>query len=435
MNNDRNIEKLETKIESLSEELLTVYEELNLFYDLSNSFGSSLDLENTIDLILNKALNIVEADKATLMVMDESENKLKITRGWRSGIQINIDPSYEMNAEGTILSKAIQTKRGLIDNDITTYPNGISPLIATTSLLSIPLQAQNKTVGLFTLGDKKGMGFTSKDLKLATVLSSQAALVIENHRLFQSYIEKERLERELEIAQEIQKRLQPLSPPNFHGYDIAALSIPCIKVGGDYYDFIPLANSQLGIVIGDVMGHGVGAALLMATVRSALRILSQGNLKISDLLYRINNMLINDLGEKKILMSMFYGILEPKVRRLTFSNAGHDYPFVLRSSPSTLEFLKSTGTVMGMFDHYSCNQSEIQLNPGDVVLLYTDGVVEVTGDSREQFSRERLYRLVQENRHLAAKSLIDRIHSEVAAFSGSRLIDDDLMLVVMKVGN
>jgi len=426
---------LEAKIENLSEELLMAYEELNLFYDLSHSISSPLDFENTIDLILNKALDIIEADKAAIMVLDELEDHMRIMRGWKSGHWISADPSYKMNIEGTILSRAIQAKKGLIVNDITECPKGISPLIATTSLLCVPLHTKNKITGVLTLGDRKGKGFTSKDLKFSSVLSGQAALVIENTRLLEAYFEKIRLEKELEIARDIQRKLQPPPPRNFQGYDIAALSIPCIQIGGDYYDFIPLTNDRWGIVVGDVVGHGVGAALLMATVRSALHILSKDTSRISDIFHRINHMLIHDLGGEKCLMTLFYGILELRNRRLTFSNAGHDYPFVLRSSPSTLEFLESTGTVMGMFDNPVYDQSELQLHPGDIIFLYTDGAVEARGASGEQFGREKLYHLVQRNRYLTAKSLIDKISNEVVAFSGSRLMDDDLMLAVVKVSN
>ncbi len=434
MNKGREIERLKTKIDSLAEELVAVYEEINLFYDISESMCSSLDFEKRLGLILKKALDIVEADKAAILVLDGPEDQLRVRKGWVCGNGINVALSDEMNIEGSLVSGVNHGKRGLIVNDITKCQNGISHLIATKSFLGVPLNAENKTIGVLTLGDKKrGMEFTSKDLKLSAALSSQAALIIENARLLQHYLEKEQLEKELQVAQDIQKNLLPLSPPDLKGYDIAALSIPCIQVGGDYYDFIPLANGQWGIVVGDVMGHGIGAALLMATVRSALHVLSEGTPRIRDIFYRINHMLIHDLGGKKCLMTLFYGILDLKSRRLVFSNAGHDYPFVLRSSLSGLEFLESTGTVMGMFDNYCYDQSELQLHPGDIVLFYTDGAVEAKGDSEATFGRERLYSLVQKNRDLTAQGLIDKIYSEVVTFSGSRLMDDDLMLVVMKV--
>ncbi|OGP95557.1 MAG: hypothetical protein A2157_16500 [Deltaproteobacteria bacterium RBG_16_47_11] len=185
MNKGKEMEKLKTKIDSLAEELLLAYEELNLFYDISSSMRSPLDSEKTIDFILSKALEVIEADKATILVLDESENKLKIRKGLVSGHWISVDPSHEIDIEGTMLSKVIHGERGLIVNDITECQNGISPLIATKSLLSVSLYAQNKVIGVFTLGDRRGREFTSKDLKLSTVLSSQTALVIENDRLFQ----------------------------------------------------------------------------------------------------------------------------------------------------------------------------------------------------------------------------------------------------------
>ncbi|RPJ10067.1 MAG: response regulator, partial [Deltaproteobacteria bacterium] len=185
MDRDKEIEKLKTKIDSLAEELLTAYEELNLFYDVSRSMGSPLDSEKTMDFILTKAVEMIEADKAAIMVLDESQNKLKIRKGLVGGKWISVDPSHEIHIEGTILSRMIHAERGFIVNDIAEDQNGISPLIATKSLLGVPLYAKKKVIGILTLGDRRDREFTSNDLKLSTVLSSQAALIIENDRLFQ----------------------------------------------------------------------------------------------------------------------------------------------------------------------------------------------------------------------------------------------------------
>ncbi|MCX5908286.1 MAG: PP2C family protein-serine/threonine phosphatase [Deltaproteobacteria bacterium] len=204
-------------------------------------------------------------------------------------------------------------------------------------------------------------------------------------------------------------------------------------MGGDFYDYIPLDNHRFVIMMGDVMGHGVGAALLMAAVRSALNVLSGGDLGINDILLRVNKMLIKDLGKKKFLITLFYGILDTQTGKLIFANAGHEYPFILRGSSSTLEFLESTGTIIGMFEECSYKQSEIQLNPGDIVLFYTDGVVEVKAGPEEQFGKERLYHLVEENRNLPAKELVDKIYNEAVTFSGSKLMSDDLLLLAIKL--
>ena len=185
MNKEAETENLKTRIDSLAEELLTAYEELNLFYDISNSMQSFFDFEKTMDFILSKAVEIIDADKAAILAFDESGNKLKMRKGLVSGRWITSDPSREMNIEGTLLGKAIDAKGGLIVNDVTEYQKGISPFIATKSLLAVPLYARNKVIGIFTLGDRRGREFSSNDLKLLTVLSSQAALIMENDRLLQ----------------------------------------------------------------------------------------------------------------------------------------------------------------------------------------------------------------------------------------------------------
>ncbi|MCX5908285.1 MAG: GAF domain-containing protein [Deltaproteobacteria bacterium] len=181
----------EGKIESIIEEMLNVYEELNLFYDISSSLIYTSDLEKTLDLILHKAMDILEADKSAITVLDDSKNTWKILRGWMGGSPISPDPSREISIGGTILEKAINTKKGMIVNDITKSGNDLNPLIARKSLLCVPLHGKNGIIGILTLGDRTKTGFSSKDLKLSTVLSSQAALVIENARLIQAHLEKE----------------------------------------------------------------------------------------------------------------------------------------------------------------------------------------------------------------------------------------------------
>ena len=179
------MEKLKARIDSLSEELLMAYEELNLFYDIGNSMWSLPDSEGKLEFILRKALEIIEADKAAVLVLDEFENRLSVRKGLASGRWISIDRSNDIESEATILSKVIHGKRGFVINDITECREGISPLIATKSLLGVSLYIKDKVIGALTVGDRKGREFTSNDLKLATVLSSQAALIIENDRLFQ----------------------------------------------------------------------------------------------------------------------------------------------------------------------------------------------------------------------------------------------------------
>lgn len=435
MNEEKIEGALEYKMESIIEEMLSVYEELNLFYDVSASLIYPPDFKKTLDFILGKALDILEADKAAIVLLDGQKGKMEFLSGWVSGSPLPGDHPLDMHIEGTILEKALHSPKGLIINDISNSGDGLNPAIATKSLICVPLHGKDGKIGLLTLGDRKKSDFTSKDLKLSTVLSSQAALVIENNRLIQAFLEKQNLERELEIAQEVQKSLQPLRPPTLPGYDIAALSLPCIQVGGDFYDFISLDAERLVIMIGDVMGHGVGAGLVMAAVRSALHVLSDGDTSIEKILTRVNNLLIKDMKEKKQLVTLFYGVLDFKKRKLTFANAGHEYPFVLRSSPARIEFLETTGTVVGMFDDYRFHQAEVQLNPGDLVFFYTDGVVEVMGESEERYGKEKLYQVVEKKRNLPGKELLDEVYREVAAFSGSKSMEDDLLMVVMKLLN
>ena len=243
--------------------------------------------------------------------------------------------------------------------------------------------------------------------------------------------EKREMEKELALAQEIQLTLLPKGPPRLAGYDIAGTYVPSTQVGGDYYDYIPCGGGQLGIAIGDVTGHGTPAALLMSTLQAGLRAQLETGGSVSELMSRLNSMLCRSTTPETFA-TLFFGILNPHRRLLRFSNAGHNYP-VWVNAKGEVRHLEKGGLLLGVMEHVQHQEDEVKLSPGDVVVLYTDGVTETDDGSGTMFGEERLREIVKSRAEGSAEDVLKGILAEVERFSGRTAYDDDITIVVLKV--
>ncbi|MFA5147001.1 MAG: PP2C family protein-serine/threonine phosphatase [Candidatus Omnitrophota bacterium] len=244
--------------------------------------------------------------------------------------------------------------------------------------------------------------------------------------------EKERLLKELEIAKDIQQSFLPLSAPVINGYDIAASTFPARIVGGDFYDFIPVEKEKWGITVADVSGKGMPAALFMALCRTVLRASTIGKLSIADAIVKANQLIVED-SRTNLFVTLFYALLDSKNNRLEYVNAGHNPPLLIREAKNDIVLLKAQGIPLGLFPQTSISTAEIGLESGDVLAIYTDGVVEALNGNNEQFGTERLSRSVTENRSLPPRAIIEKIQDELKSFTGDEPQFDDITLMVLKV--
>jgi sigma-B regulation protein RsbU (phosphoserine phosphatase) len=244
--------------------------------------------------------------------------------------------------------------------------------------------------------------------------------------------EKERLIKELEIAKGIQQSFLPEKEPQIPGVDIAASNIPAKEVGGDFYDFIPIASDQWGLTIADVSGKGVPAALFMALSRTLVRASTTGNPNIRDGIEKANNLICQD-ARTGMFVTLFYAILDAKNKRLKYVNAGHNPPLLLRQPLGGTILLKADGIALGVMDGIALEEAEVQLEHGDLITLFTDGVTEAINEKEEQFGQQRLLELVEANRALPAKEIIRKVQEAVAAHSGGQPQFDDITLMIIKV--
>jgi phosphoserine phosphatase RsbU/P len=289
--------------------------------------------------------------------------------------------------------------------------------------------------GLLILGPRLSEEpYSGEDKRLLRAVANQAALAVENIRLAEGIAERLEAERaaarELEIARQVQRRLLAQAQPLLRTLDYAGACVQARQVGGDYYDFLDLGPGRLGFVLADISGKGISGALLMANLQANLR--SQYAIALTDLprLLRSVNQLFRDNTEESRYATLFFGTYDDATRRLEYANCGHHPPLILRTS-GTVESLPATATVLGLFEDWNTPVCHVTLKPGDVLVLYTDGVVEATNARDEPFDSTRLIDVVRANRHLPAGPLVGAIESAVQDFSGG-LPTDDLTVVVAR---
>jgi sigma-B regulation protein RsbU (phosphoserine phosphatase) len=265
--------------------------------------------------------------------------------------------------------------------------------------------------------------------------------MIENARLTDRVVEQETLRRDIALASEVQQRLLPEAPPRAECVEFAAASVPARRIGGDYYDFVDLGDGRIGVALADVSGKGVPAALIMSVVQASLRIIASGSdASPPRLVARINQFVYQSTPPSKYA-TFFYAQLDDRRRELRYVNAGHNAPYLLRAGGRSdgsavvpeIEELTTGGTVVGMFPDMEYEEATVALGPGDVLLVFTDGVPEAHDPGNEEFGEERLQRLLRQTAHLPASEIAARLSAEMTGWIRDAEQYDDLTFIVMKV--
>jgi sigma-B regulation protein RsbU (phosphoserine phosphatase) len=275
------------------------------------------------------------------------------------------------------------------------------------------------------------VSYNKDDLTLLNSIASQAAVSISNARMHSKIVEQKQVENELEIAHSIQRNLLPKEMPSIDGFEAAALCKPAKHVGGDYYDFIPLENDCLGIAIADVSGKGVPAAILSSSVRAALQVETRySQHSISDMIQKINTMAWRDTTSSMFL-SMVYGVLDAPERNFTYVNAGHNYPMLFLPDGSRID-LDVGGTLLGVAEDITYQQGSVDLPKGSVLVIYTDGVIDIQNEDGESMGLTELTAFIESHLDLSADDLIQKIYEYAFRFKGAADPYDDFTLIVLK---
>jgi sigma-B regulation protein RsbU (phosphoserine phosphatase) len=405
---------------------------LTLLYHLSQTFNSSLDLDEVLNRVMDEIIAAMGAERGFVMLREDDGGL--VFRAARGIDQKTIDePQFHISR--SVVEEVAREGQPLLTSDAQRDSRFSSSQsvrgLRLRSILCAPLKIKDRISGVVYVDNQLRAGiFTEADLELISAIASSAAIAIENARLYQVAIEKGRLERELQVAREVQSSLIPRETPDIAGWDFAARWKPARQVSGDFYDFVPVGQ-RLGIVIADVSDKGMPAALFMALSRSIIRASVTSTRSPAEDIDQANRLICADSTDS-MFVTLFYAQLDPETGELVYVNAGHNPPLLYRANQDELIELTRTGMVLGLFEAVDFEQGTVQLNPADFILLYTDGVSEAMDAHNREFGKERLRRVLLENRQALAEDMAEALEQALTAFTGEAAPSDDITFVIVR---
>ena len=362
----------------------------------------------------------------------------RVLAGMRLAAAVGYDEGEEIQISRTILRQVQEGQRAVLTLDAQTderFGHAVSiQLEGIRSIICVPLWNNRDVIGVLYLDHlMAGRVFSEVDLRLVGLIANMAAVKIENVYLLEEQIEKQRLEEQLSVGAKIQRRLLPSKSPDIEGYDLHGHNRSCYEIGGDYFDFIPKPDGKWALVIADVAGKGVGAALLMAVLQASLRALAGTAEEPAALVARLNQVLVENSPANKFA-TLFYGELDPQRHELEFVNCGHVPPGFLKAD-GRIELLNPGGPSVGLFPEIEFESRRIHLAAGATLLLCTDGVTELENVDGEEFGRERLMSFLEREDVATAASLAERLESRLATFCDQCQFADDSTVLVLRRKN
>src|SRR6476620_4050277 len=385
----------------------------------------------TVEQLVQLVVESVPADRCLIMMRDEGSEDLRVAV---ARLRDRVGEVGEIRVSRNVLDEVVIRGKSVLTSDAQHDPrfaSGTMVLQGVRAVLAVPLGVADKVFGIIYADSPIAEArFTEDHLKVLTTLASVAAIRVENARLVEARLERERLERELALASEIQQRFQPTAPPHVNGYELQGISFPCYEIGGDYYDFIEREDGRLVIALGDVSGKGTAAALLMSSLHAAIHAQSASHDSLVATISAVNRYLADNIPSNRFV-TLFYAELDPGSGALSFLNAGHNPPLIVHSA-GTVEQLASGGLPLGIKPDAEYREGRTQLQHGDVLVIYSDGVTEAMSPTGEEFGATRLYEVVSRNIESSAAGIRDRIESSLTKFAQGTSAADDITLVIVK---
>jgi sigma-B regulation protein RsbU (phosphoserine phosphatase) len=402
--------------------------EKEVLLEVSKTLATPLDLDGVMDAIFTSLREVVSYDAAAIYLVHRRTQLLGLVS--QVGYPEGSEDAFGLQVGQGIVGWVAKTGEPVIVPDVKRDPRYVTARPGTRSELATPLRVGGRILGVFNLESDLDDAYHEGHLELLSAFAAQAALAIERAQLMGDRVEQRRLEKELAIAREIQASFLPTAAPAVPGFDLAGATMPADEVGGDYFDFIPVSEGRMGLAIADVSGKGIPAALIMAGFRMSLLAEIRNEFAIRAVMRKVNSLLYESIERDKFVTA-FYGVLDARNRVLTFSNAGHNPP-LLRHRDGGIEELTDGGVALGVLPDGRYEDRPVPLRPGDVLLLYTDGVSEAEAPSGEQFGRARIEQAVARLAHRGAREILDGLVDAVRVFAGERGQNDDLTLLVVK---
>jgi sigma-B regulation protein RsbU (phosphoserine phosphatase) len=405
-------------------------EELSVLNDLARAIGASLNSQEIMHTIIHRSLRAMGAEQGVITLVDEQANQPMKTL-IRTAVSSAGHSQYHFNQ--ALLGWMHNNKKPLMLNDPENDPRfrGVKWDESVRSLLCVPMIVKSALRGALTIYNKKEGGkFSEEDQRLLAIIAAQSAQVIETARLYELEQSLIRMKEEVRLAATIQTDLLPKESPRVAGYEIAGKSVPAQVVGGDYFDFIPIDGKRVAVTLGDVSGKGLPAALLMANLQATLRSVSLMESSPRVCIERANRLLYQSTSSEKFV-TLFYGVLDPDARTLSYSNAGHDNPFLFHQDEEPAR-LGVGGVVLSIMETFPYSEQTIPIGEGDLLVIYSDGIVEAINPDQEQFGQDRLAEVIRQHRDGSPGDLIDSIINAVKVHAGTAAQMDDMTLVVVR---
>ncbi|NNE98749.1 MAG: SpoIIE family protein phosphatase [Pyrinomonadaceae bacterium] len=424
----------ETHSSSSPDERLSLVDKLRMLLDITKTISQTMDTQEVLTFLMDTLGSLIPYDAAGIYLIEMNDDKKnpyifksKVIRGYRLSFE-QIEPSLRLG-EGFIGHVAL-TGRSIISPDVSEDDRYFPARKRTRSEIVVPIISNDKVIGVFDLESDRLNAYSEDDLSMLQLLASQVAIIIEKSRLYEELVEKKRLQTQLEIAREVQLELLPDGDPQMDGFDICAYIFPTEEVSGDYYDWVKIYDDQLAIIVADAVGKGIPAALLMAFLRASLRAGVQIGYapqvafsKVGDLLW--------DSVESHQFITAVYGMLDTTNRTFVYSNAGHNPPLLVKPN-GEFRYVEYGDLPLGMFRDKHYHQHFIRLEEQQILILYTDGIIEAANDTGEEYGLERFAHRVIEGFDLTAKEMIEFIREDLVNFTESEFLSDDGTLFIVK---
>jgi phosphoserine phosphatase RsbU/P len=406
--------------------------ELTAVYGVAMMLGDARDLQQVLERTVRVVAEVMETKAASLRLYDAERDELVIKAVFNlSAAYLNKGPIHLPRAE---IDRIALSAEGFeyvahMENDPRIQYPQESMREGIVSMLSAGMRYKGKPIGVLRVYTDKKQAFSPLKIDLLKAVAAQAAAAIENARLLDETLQAAALERQVQMAADVQQRMVPQTPPKLPWVDLASVYVPCFELGGDFFDFIPLPDDNLGLTVADVSGKGVPASLIMASVRAFLRAQVDNVYYLYEVIQRINLMLCRDtkLGE---FVTLFYGVLDARNLRFTYCNAGH-VPGLLLRDGNILE-LGSDNMVLGVSADEKYKQSFVDLRKGDVLLLYTDGLTDAMNFDKERFDRQRVIDAFREGGP-TADAVAQNILWHLRRFIGMARRTDDVTMIVARI--
>lgn len=402
--------------------------ELTCIYEISQSIYFTFDIREFLVRILNAVNKVIRAERCSFVILDESGKNVEYFISTKGN-------GFTIDLENSLMYHVIKTGDPLLVYNAEEESNRSAKGVKTRnygskSFICVPMKLRDRIIGVLNVTDKhKGDIFDSFDLRVLSTVANQVAETYENVLLQKKGYERERIDKELEIAAEIQSRTLSVIPDNISGVSLGAFTIPSSYVGGDFFEISPFTDDTLGVAVGDVSGKGIPAAIFMNSVRYALRFEIIRHREPSDLMGRLNHWVYLD-SHSGMFCTFFYAFIEREKRTISYASAGHNEQFLYRRESDEFVMLKKSGKPLGVIEDDVYEAGTVEYRPGDFLILFTDGLIEQGAEA--QMDMKELMNLVRLHRDGSAEEITASIEKQVRHGKPSERIKDDSTLVLVK---